>query len=230
LLFKLSERSPPFNGTYATDLAKALGEAGLMDDAKSVLGIAQENADRLSGWPRMDALTTMRAAQMALDDKEGVAKTEKAMQRETAIFNDERAQWSSQEGDAGKLAKAITLLEQADASADLKAEKELVQRASDVLGNEGMMMAVVTIWMRYSPSRQNREVATGEIARGNFAAAMTAINSLKGVQKDAGLDRLARAQADAGQLKPAFDTANAIGDPSIRAPALIWILGGYRTH
>jgi hypothetical protein len=230
LALEIARAVTPFNGTYATDLAKALGEAGLMDDAKSVLGIAQENADRLSGWPRMDALTTMRAAQMALDDKEGVAKTEKAMQRETAIFNDERAQWSSQEGDGGKLAKAITLLEQADASADLKAEKELVQRASDVLGNEGMMMAVVTIWMRYSPSRQNREVATGEIARGNFAAAMTAINSLKGVQKDAGLDRLARAQADAGQLKPAFNTANAIGDPSIRAPALIWILGGYRTH
>jgi hypothetical protein len=107
-----------------------------------------------------------------------------------------------------------------------------MQRALALMGNNAQMLEpLIFIAARYSPARQKLKVVDEDIAHRDFTAAMTTINSLTGIERDAGLARLAKAQAQAGQYKPAFGAANAIGDPSNRVDALIAIMnaGGGKT-
>src|SRR5262249_28591735 len=64
----------------------ALAEAGHVSDAKWILEKIIKHAEQLSGWQRLDGLRAVRALQKTIDDKEGMARTDKLIQVEITKF------------------------------------------------------------------------------------------------------------------------------------------------
>jgi hypothetical protein len=231
---KIAETATLFNEKDLTDLSISLNKAGLTDNSKSILAIAQKNAGLLSGWQRMDALNSIKEAQVALGDQAGAAKTNQDIQQETAKFNNgiETASQQPSQTNDDNAAKAIKLMQQAQASNDPEEKKSIMQRALALVGNNGQMLeSLMFISARYTSGLQKLQVVDENIAHNNFVAAMTIIHSMTGSGKDAGLMHLAQALAQAGQLPMAFGTANAIVDPTQRFYALIGVMnvGGKKT-
>jgi len=231
IALKIADFASKFNEKDLTDLTLVLNQAGMKKDAISVLNIAQKNADHLSGWQKMDALNEIKAAQVALDDKEGAAKTEQAIQQETVVFNQAIEMLPSQgtaqanAGDAANYGEVIKLLQQFQASNDPQAQKEMIQRATKLLGNNANALEpLMFISARYSSDRQKLNSIADDLAHNDFSSATKMIDSMTGSYRDAGLGQLVRAEAKADQWKQAFDAACAIADPFQRASSLIGII------
>ncbi|HTB38251.1 MAG TPA: hypothetical protein VK777_14245 [Reyranella sp.] len=218
---EIAQAARPPSPAYLADLATTLAKAGYGDDAKAALRLAQNSVARLSGWQLVDGLNFLRGAQIPLGDKEGAARTLEAIEEVKVKFRNELARLSAQ-GTGGDQVKALELLLQAESAADATAERELFEKAAALAGNNVIQLMAIAGW--FSPQLEKLKAVDEVIAEGNFASALVIVDSLGPRQRDIALERLTRAQIAAGQFKPAFDTANAIRDPSNRASALIGII------
>jgi hypothetical protein len=218
---EVARAARPPSPQFLADLATTLAKAGYGDDARTVLNLAQNSVARLSGWQLVDGLNSLRGAQIALGDKEGAARTQQSIEEVKVKFRNELARLSTQ-GTGGDQVKALELILQAESAADATAERELLEKAASIAGNN--VIQLMAIAGRFSPKFEKLRAVDEVIAEGNFVSALVLIDSLGRKQRDLALERLTRAQIAAGQFKLAFDTANAIGDPSNRASALIGII------
>jgi hypothetical protein len=218
---EIARAARPPSPAYLADLATTLAKAGYGDDAKAVLNVAQNSVARLSGWQLVDGLNLLRGAQIARGDKEGAARTQEEIEVVKVKFRNELAQLSTQ-GTGGDQVKALELLLQAESAADATAERELFEKAAALAGNN--VIQLMAIAGRFSPQLEKLKAVDEVIAEGNFVSALVIVDSLGPKQRDIALERLTRAQIAAAQFKPAFDTANAIRDPSKRASALTGIV------
>jgi tetratricopeptide (TPR) repeat protein len=215
-----------FSKTYLAELAGALLAAGYQGEARTVIGLAEQEAGRLSFWQRLDALKGIRAVQAEFGDKAGLEKTKQAIQREMAVFKDETERALSQGGEIARMAEALKLLQQREESVDPKVIEQKLKQAAELMGkNAGQQfISLMAIADRYSPQQETMDRLGDEIKQRDFVSAQKTAGSLKGMRRDMGLRSLARAQAEAQQFRAAFGTALEIADAQQRATVLTSIL------
>lgn len=200
------------------DAVAILARAGLTDEAKTILGIIQDNVGGLVEWQLVDGLNAMRRAQMSLGDKDGIARTDAAIEEARNKFVADMAK-AARVGPDAQLATAMELLLQAGA-ADEQEEVELVQRAMSALGSSGhAIIPLMGISARFSPRMQKAKAVDDAIAEGDLAGALAVADTMRGGEKDAALPKLVQAQLAAGLFKEAFEAAGAIRSPMKRAAA-----------
>lgn len=226
IALEMAKSTTRTNKTYLPELSGALLAAGYRNEARTVIGLAEQNASRLSFWQRLDALKGIRAAQAEFGDKEGLEKTKQAIRQEMVVFKQETERALSQGGDVAKMAEALKLLQQREESSDPKMDAQNLKQAAELLGkNAGQqLISLMAIADRYSPQQETMDVLGDEIKQRDFVSARKTAGSLKGMRRDLGLRALARAQAEAQQFRPAFDTALEIADAQQRATVLTSIL------
>lgn len=231
IALEMAKSTTRANKTYLPELAGALLAGGYRDEARTVIGLAGQEASRLSFWQRLDALKGIRAVQAEFGDKHGVEETKQAIRREMVVFKEESERALSQGGDVAKMAEALKLLQQREEADDPKLDEQNIKQAAELLGkNAGQqIISLMAIADRYSPQQETMDVLGDEIKQRDFVSARKTAGLLKGRRRDMGLRNLARGQAEVQQFKAAFDTALEIADARQRATVLTSILNAMPT-
>lgn len=228
---EIAETATAANGSALPSLAIALAEAGHVKEAKVALSKIIAHADQLSGWQRLDRLRAARGVQEIVNDREGIARTDQAIQAEVDGFNASLRQLVTQTDAQGnrtrdaEVAQAMLLYRQFEASKDEKAKEEIWQRLGPILTKHNVRLeAFVSIIARYEPQLLGSTNLGDLLKARKFGDAAKAIESMTGNQKDLGLRKLAQALGEAGDYKEAFAAARAISNPDSRASSLVAII------